>query len=198
MITDWLFRSCYTKLSCSRQAKYFRVTLFSRPAVAVTLCWLIPLIFLTGLPVSQYSEEQPSHDKQPATKLALCPHPTLLFISLLFPPPPFLLFPSLTFSPSLQRPRGCQRITVAFVSILLSFVSSLPAVFSLCPPLWAIYVKAGGSSAPLGWWIESWLWDRQQKMTIHKPWAEYSHIQGCNYDASNSSKTSLSTFHLYV
>lgn len=183
---DWLFRRGSSKPSCSCQDKYFGVRLFSRPAMAVTLCWLIPLIFPDWTSsVSAFRETTITWlATSNKTRIVPPPNPSLYFSptsssSLSLIP----LFNFLTLPPKASR---CQRITAPFVSILLSFVSPLPAALSLCPPLWAIYVKAGSSSAPLGWWIESWLRDRQLKLTIHKPWAEYAHLQGCNYDVSKS------------
>lgn len=106
------------------------------------LLWLWPVadsslsFFLTGLPVSQHSEEQPSHDKQPATKLALYPRPPAPPVSLFLSY--FLLLPfsysplQLSHPPSkgLEGVSGSQRLL--FPSSLLFLLSRSAPLSDLC------------------------------------------------------------------
>lgn len=206
MVMGWLFRSGYSMPSWSMQVRYLGVTLFCRPAVAMTLCWLIPLIFLIGLPVSQHSGEQPSHDKQEATKLALCPWSSFPTLLLYFSPTSSSSLSLIPFFDFLTLPPKALRVLAdhrgfCFCPPLFCFCSPW-CVLSLCPPLWAIYVKAGSSLVPPGWWIESWLSDRQQKITIHiSPKQNTLICKGVimmrvRVLRTNCSKMSLSTSHL--
>jgi len=65
----------------SSQDKYFGVRLFSRPAVAVTLCWLIPLIFPDWTSsVSAFRETTITWlATSNKTRIVRPPHPSLYF-----------------------------------------------------------------------------------------------------------------------
>lgn len=183
-----------------RQAKYFRVTLFSRPSVAVTLCWLIPLIFPDWTSSVSAFRGTTSHDKQPATKLALYPWlpspPVSLFLSY------FLLLPFSNSPLQVSHPPSKGHKGVSGSQRLLFPSSSLWCSLSVRPSerfMWRLEAAQRGWADVLShdWETDSCKWryaSPEQNTLISKGVI----MMWVRVLRSNRCKTPLSTFHLYV